>query len=242
MPRLSLGLPSFRALRRIALAIVVLGAVYFGWFRHSSLVSASHVTVEGVTTSDGPRIVAALTAAGHGESTLDVNTGALEAAVASFPTVASVSADASFPNSLTIHVTPRPPAMIASDGSSEMPIAADGTILSGMQLTKDQTASLPVLHVNTVHDSGHLGGAPLERALVIGAAPAPLRPLIEGAATDPSTGVTVTLRGGFRIEFGTSDAAAQKWASAAAVLADPKLHTLAYVDVRLANRPAVGGP
>jgi cell division septal protein FtsQ len=95
--------------------------------------------------------------------------------------------------------------------------------------------------VKTVHSSGRLGGDPLGRALVIGAAPAPLRPLIEGASTDPETGVTVTLKGGFRIEFGSSDSAARKWAAAAAVLADPKLDTLAYVDVSIPARPAVGG-
>jgi cell division septal protein FtsQ len=241
IPRPRFGLPSFGLVRMLALVLLLIAAGYFAWFRHSSLVSARHVTVEGVTTSDAPKIVAALTSAGRSESTLDVDIPRLEAAVASFPTVASVSADAHFPSGLTIHVTPRAPAMLASDGSDEVPVAADGTILTGLELTKDQTASLPVLHVKTVHDSGRLGGDPLGRALVVGAAPAPLRPLIDEASTDPDTGITLTMRGGFRIEFGTSDSAAQKWAAAAAVLADPKLDTLAYVDVSIPGRPAVGG-
>jgi POTRA domain-containing FtsQ-type protein len=140
LPSVRLGLPSWRAARIAALAIVLLAAVYFGWFRHSSLVAARHVTVEGASTSDAPKIVAALTSAGHTESTLDVDTGRLDAAVASFPTVASVSADAHFPSGLTIHVTPRPPAMLASDGNDEIPVAADGTILAGLELSKDQAA------------------------------------------------------------------------------------------------------
>ncbi len=241
IPRPSFAPPSFRAARIVVIALIAIAALYFGWFRHSSLVSARHVTVEGASTSDAPKIVAALTSAGHSESTLDVDIGKLQAAVASFPTVASVSADAHFPSALTVHVIPRPPAMLANDGSTEVPLAADGTILTGLELSKDEAASLPVLHVKTVHSSGRLGGDPLGRALVVGAAPTPLRPLIEGASTDSATGITVTLRGGFRIQFGSSDAAARKWAAAAAVLADPKLDTFAYVDVRIPARPAVGG-
>ena len=49
------------------------------------------------------------------------------------------------------------------------------------------------------------------------------------------------MRGGIPIRFGTSELAARKWAAAAAVLADPKTETLTYVDVRVPERPALGG-
>ncbi len=249
IPAIRLPRPSLAGLRElrfrrvlviVAVALAGLFAFYFGWFRDSSLVSVKHVTVNGVTTPDGEQVVAALTDAAKGMSTLHVDQARLEGAVSEFPTVAGVSVDPSFPSGMTITVAERPPALIASDGKSETPVAADGTILTGVQLPKREVADLPVLKVNQVRTS-HLEGSPLSKALVIGAAPEPLRPLIDGEKIEPDTGVVVTMKGGFRIEFGSSDLAVRKWAAAAAVLADPKLRSLTYIDVRLPQRPAVGG-
>ncbi len=238
------GLREIR-LRRFLVVVVIsaaaLFAFYFGWFRDSSLVSVKHVTVKGASSADSDQVVSTLTDAAKGMSTLDVDQAKLAAAVASIPTVESVSADASFPSSMTIDVTERPPALIASDGHTETPVAADGTILTGLELPKNEAAKLPVLQVDEVRTSGTLGGSPLSKALVIGAAPAPLRPLIEDEKVQPKLGVVVTMKGGFRIEFGSSELAGRKWAAAAAVLADPKLEALTYVDVRVPQRPAVGG-
>jgi cell division protein FtsQ len=245
LPRPSLaGVREMRLRRALVIAVVsfaALFAFYFGWFRDSSLVSVKHVNVQGVTTSDSDQVVAALTDAAKGMSTLDVDQAKLTAAVLSFPTVEAVSADASFPSSMTIHVIERPPALIASDGKSETPVAADGTILTGLQLPKDEASKLPVLKVDQVRESGRLAGTPLAKAIVIGTAPPPLRSLIEGEKVESGTGVVVTMTGGFKIEFGSSERAGRKWAAAAAVLADPKLDSLTYVDVRIPQRPAVGG-
>ncbi len=244
LPSLSvprLRLPGSRGLRIVAIVLLALGGLYFAWFRHSSLVAARDVKVVGATTSDAPRIVAALEAAGHSQSTLDVDTSALQRAVADFPTVASVSADASFPRGLTIHVDTRPPAMVADDGSHQVAVAADGTILGGIDVPKDKADALPVLHVKEVHDSGRLGGSPLQRALAVGSAPAPLRPLVVGVSSGGSEGISVTMKGGFRVVLGDTAALARKWAAASAILADPKLDTFAYIDVTVPQRPAVGG-
>ncbi len=51
----------------------------------------------------------------------------------------------------------------------------------------------------------------------------------------------VTLRGGIPVRFGNGSRATEKWAAAAAVLADPKLDSLTYLDVRVPERPAAGG-
>jgi cell division septal protein FtsQ len=245
VPRPSLaGLREMRIRRMLVIALVsfaALFAFYFGWFRDSSLVAVKHVTVNGVTTPDSDQVVTALTDAAKGMSTLNVDQAKLSAAASSFPTVESISADASFPSGMTIDVSERPPALIASDGRDETPVAADGTILTGLTLPKDDASKLPVLKVDQVRESGRLAGTPLEKALVIGAAPAPLRPLIAGEKVEPGTGVVVTMDGGFRIEFGSSELPGRKWAAAAAVLADRGLHSLTYVDVRIPTRPAVGG-
>jgi cell division protein FtsQ len=81
----------------------------------------------------------------------------------------------------------------------------------------------------------------LEQALIAGAAPEALRGLIETIDHSDDTGVSVELRGGIPVRFGSGERAAEKWAAAAAVLADPKLDALTYLDVRVPERPAAGG-
>ena len=63
---------------------------------------------------------------------------------------------------------------------------------------------------------------------------------VRAAARRRPAGVTATMHGGIELRFGTAGAARAKWAAAAAILADRRLETLAYVDVRVPQRPAVG--
>jgi hypothetical protein len=53
-------------------------------------------------------------------------------------------------------------------------------------------------------------------------------------------GVVLTLRG-VEGRFGGSSRTDAKWAALAAILADPRLTSVTYVDVRAPGRPAVGG-
>jgi cell division protein FtsQ len=234
-------LPSL-AWRQAVLLLLGVGAVlaagYFLYLRDSSLVAVTDVEVEGVRSGDRERIVAALEAAGEGMTTLHVQPDELEAAVAGFPTVESVSADASFPHGLRIDVTERPPALVAQAGGREVPIAADGTLLSGVSAASE--LDLPVVELGGLPQSGKLTGEPLEQALVAGAVPDELRPLIEDISYSKDYGVVLTMKGGIPIRFGPGARAEAKWAAAAAVLADPKLEALGYVDVRVPERPAAG--
>ena len=151
--------------------------------------------------------------------------------------MASVSADPSFPHGLTIHVTERQPALVVHAGDRQVPVAADGSVLPGIEVK----GQLPELEVDRLPDSGRLSGEPLAEALAIGAAPAPLRPLIDGVSVSSDYGIVVTMRGGIELRFGTADREDQKWAAVAAILADRHLTTLTYIDVRVPERPAVGG-
>lgn len=222
----------------VAIVAGALAITYFAWFRHSSFVAVENVKVEGVTSADRDQVTAALTGAAKGMSTLDVDAGKLAGAVSGFPTVASVTADASFPHGLTVHVTERNPVLVASDGDRQVPVAADGSLLPGVDA---QGANLPVLKVDQIPSAGRLGGEALDEAHVVSAAPKPLAPLIDGITTTHSSGVVITLHGGIALRFGSAAKSTQKWAAAAAVLADPKVTTLGYVDVRVPSRPAIGG-
>jgi cell division protein FtsQ len=232
-------LGSFRRRAIVALVIVAaLAIAYFAWFRDSSLVAVDDVTVEGLGGGSSNPATAALVAAAKDMTTLDIDQSRLDQEASRFPEIAAVSADASFPHGLTLHITQRPPRMIAHDGDRTAPVAADGTVLTGDDVPRSgKLPSLPVDHLPT---TGRLSGTSLDEALLLGAAPAPLRREIIGVSSSQSHGIEVKLHGGIELRFGTSGAAADKWAAAAAVLADKRLTTLSYVDVEVPKRPAVG--
>lgn len=224
----------------VIVAIVAggLAVAYFTWFRHSSFVAINDVKVEGVHSSDQDEITAALTRAAKGMTTLDVDASKLASAVSGFPAVASVTAHPSFPHGLTVEVIERRPVLVASDGDQQAAVAADGSLLPGLST---DGANLPVLKVDQLPGGGRLDGTALEETRVVGAAPGPLRPLVEGVTSTSDDGIVVPLQGGIDVRFGTSGKARAKWAAAAAVLADPEVTTLRYVDVQVPSRPAIGG-
>jgi cell division protein FtsQ len=223
----------------VALLAGALAITYFAWFRHSSLVAVERVRVDGVSSADRDQITAALTDAAAGMTTLDVDATKLASAVSRFPSVASVSVDPSFPHGLTVHVAERVPVLVASEGQHRrVPVAADGSVLPGLDV---DGSTLPVLRLDDVPETGRLGGEPLDEARVIGAAPSPLRPQIEGATTSEEDGIVVAMRQGIDLRFGAPTESKAKWAAVAAILADPQVTTLEYVDVRVPSRPAIGG-
>ena len=139
---------------------------------------------------------------------------------------------------MRIEVDERPPALVVSAGEREVPVAGDGTLLTGVAVDEEQ---LPVLAVEEIPSGGLLGGEPLQQALVVGATPPQLLPLIEKIEMTKDFGIEIVMRGGIPVRFGTATRAAEKWAAAAAVLADPSLEALTYLDVRVPERAAAGG-
>jgi cell division protein FtsQ len=233
--------PSNSARRRVllvALLAVALGLAYFAWFRDSSLVAVREVEVRGASGADREQIVAQLTDAAEEMTTLHVRNDELANAVREFPSVASVSADAGFPHGLEITVVEHQPRLIAHGGDRQVPVAADGSLLPGVK-TGDE--KLPELSIDELPGAGRLSGDALSEALAIGAAPAPLRPLIAGASVSKDYGTVVAMRDGIELRFGSRDRRHEKWAAVAAILADEQLESATYVDVRVPDRPAVGG-
>jgi hypothetical protein len=140
--------------------------------------------------------------------------------------------------SVTPHLIPaRPTAMIGS-GEEAVAVGADGAILTWLPAPEE--GSLPRLPLEAPPEDGRLHGPALEQAKVLGAAPAALRPYLEGSYFGES-GVDVKLTSGVELRFGSAGQAARKWRAAAAVLADPGVATLDYVDLHAPSRPAIGG-
>ncbi len=132
---------------------------------------------------------------------------------------------------------PRATATIGT-GSDAVAVGPNGQVLAWIPISED--ALLPYLPLSSVPKGGRLSGPVLEQARVLGAAPAALRPYIESSYYGES-GVDVELRSGIELRFGDASQAAAKWKAAAAVLADPSITALDYVDLHAPRRPAVGG-
>jgi cell division protein FtsQ len=226
-------------LATLAVLAITAAAGYFLWLRDSSLVAIDNVDVVGVTAGERAAIIEELTDASESMTTLHVDRGRLESIAAGYPTIASIHIDPNFPHGMRIEVTERPPTMVVQAGEQAVPVAGDGTLLTGVEVSKDE--NLPVLEVDEAPRGTILEDSQLDQALVVGAAPEELRPLIEHIDMSKEYGVEVTLRGGIPVRFGNAAAASEKWSAAAAVLADPKLDTVSYLDVRVPERPAAGG-
>ncbi|HEX5763472.1 MAG TPA: hypothetical protein VFY04_10205 [Solirubrobacterales bacterium] len=134
-------------------------------------------------------------------------------------------------------VLPKATATIG-EGSDAVAVGPDGAILAW--LTLPEGMQLPRLPISEPPQKGELGGEMLEQALVLGAAPPALRPYIERSYYGDS-GVDVELRAGIELRFGDTRQLDLKWKAATAVLADPEVTALDYVDLHAPRHPAVGG-
>jgi hypothetical protein len=132
---------------------------------------------------------------------------------------------------------PRATATIGT-GSDAIAVSPSGEILAWLPLAED--APLPYLPLSEPPKGGHLAGPVLQQARVLGAAPAALRPYIESSYLGES-GIDVGLRSGIELRFGDASQVGIKWKAAAAVLADPSITTLDYVNLHAPRRPTVGG-
>lgn len=133
--------------------------------------------------------------------------------------------------------SPQPAATIGS-GSEAVVVSATGAVVGWLPVPAEPP--LPALPLTEVPKSGHLAGTALQQARVLGAVPAALRPYVERSYYGQS-GVDVILTSGIELRFGDASQAARKWAAAAAVLADPSITALDYVDLHAPNHPALGG-
>ncbi len=132
------------------------------------------------------------------------------------------------------------PEVTAQIGSGEDAVAvtASGAIAPWWPLSEE--SELPLLPLSEPPKSGRLAGPALAQARVLGAAPPALRPYLAGSYYGES-GVDVETTSGIELRFGDATQARLKWKAAAAVLADPSIEALDYVDLHAPSRPGVYG-
>jgi cell division protein FtsQ len=233
------------ALLCLAVAVVLAPAGY--WL----LANSSAFAVSGVSVSGGGAIVsaevrAAAVEAVGGRSLLRVDAGTIERAVERLPYVRTAVVDRAFPHTLSIQITTYRPAAAIRSGRSAYLVSSDGRVLSrdvpennrlpviraarGLDLAPgrrvpagDVAAALSVLRVvphTFVHRVGHV------RKLV----------------TDDS-GIVAVIGRGLQLRLGASSQLDLKLRVAVRVLRSMQATTrsaLAYVDVSVPGRPALG--
>jgi cell division protein FtsQ len=206
------------------------------WLRDSSVVQVRDVFVTGLASAEEAQIRQALKSAALDMTTLHVREDALRAAVAQYPSIAGLKTHASFPHKLSIEVRERAPVVAIQSGGGKVAASGDGLVLRGMK-----ASGLPTLRVRTVPAGERVTDRRTLGALgVAGFAPAELRGRIERLWSGPR-GLTLDLRNGPDLVFGSGSDAARKWTAAVRVLADPSAAGATYLDLRVPERVAAGG-
>ena len=229
-----------RSRRRLALAILLvlaLGALYMLWLRDSSFVRVERVHITGVTGRDAGRLRARLRAAALRMTTLHVDEQALMRSLGANSGVRALRVESNFPHALRIAVVQELPVAVLVSGGDRVPVAAQGVLLPAMS-----GAGVPAIDVGTFPSHGRLGrGRALRLVSCAAAAPPDLLPRVDRIRELPHKGLVAYLRNGPRVIFGSAKALDEKWAAAAAVLADGSSRGASYIDVRMPDRPVAGG-
>ena len=134
-------------------------------------------------------------------------------------------------------VPPRATATIGS-GRGAIAVGPDGRVLDWLPLPEG--TRLPQLPLAEPPRTAASPGRCCSRRGSSARRPPTLRPYLASSSYGES-GVDVELRSGIELRFGDAFAPAEKWRAAAAVLADPSITALDYVDLHAPGRPAVGG-
>ena len=131
------------------------------------------------------------------------------------------------------------PRVVAQIGSGKQVIlvGSNGHLLGP---ATGKRANQPVLPLKKRPPGDHVRGRVLEEVRILAATPKALRPYVASTKWG-KTGIDVALTSGIEIRFGDQSEANRKWAAAAAMLADPSVTLLSYVDVHAPTRPSVKG-
>ena len=225
-----------RGFAAVLLLAVVLGAGWL-WVRDSGLAKVTSVTVTGSTTNEEGAIRAALDSAAREMTTLHVKQDVLNESVSPYTSVAGLRVRTDFPHKLSIEVLERRPVAALDVGGRRVPVSSSGFVLTGVNADRD----LPSIKEERTPPDGTVADRRTRAAIAVAAA-APQELLKRSERLYwGSRGLTLDLRDGPPLYFGTGDDSNLKWAGAARVLAEPSAAGATYLDLRVPGRVAAGG-
>jgi cell division protein FtsQ len=238
MHRLSRVWRALRWRRLLVVALLAPALAYGGWLalRDSSFVAVRDVTINGVSGPNASDVRGALRSAAREMTTLHLSVGQLRAAVAGYPVVAGISVKTDFPHAVSIRVLERAPVAVVVAGQQRVAASADGVLLR----TGVTRKGLPEVRIQGALGPRVTDARALRALALLGPAPAQVRARVRSVYAS-KRGLAASVVNGPLLVFGTAERAEAKWIAATRVLADPSAAGAAYVDVRIPERPAVGG-
>lgn len=248
-----------RSWRTLILVVALVGCGLLGWlwYRGSSFVKVTHVTVTGLSGPDVIQIRGALTDAALRMTTLNIDVARLESSVSSYRYVQSLTVATSGAHGVVISVHERLPIAYVAIGSRRLLADGAGLLLPGGTVAAGMLPVVP-LPAGAVASTGRAvassagartsgaGGAAISSAgaraalAVLAAAPYAMLAHVASATSSNAHGVILQLRHGPQLYFGAPTQLASKWNSAVSVLQDRSSAGAAYIDVTDPQRPAAG--
>jgi cell division protein FtsQ len=182
-------------LSAIGAAVVLIGGSVAA--AYSPLFAVERITVVGDTTLDAAAVEAALSEQ-VGTPLALVDSSEVKAALLAFPLIETYALEAKPPHDLTVRIVERTPVGVIRSDAGYTLVDAAGVALS---TTSDQPAGQPLLDI----PSG-TGSAAFESAgLVVRSVPADVRAALTTVSATTPDDVTLTLRSGLTIVWGSSD-------------------------------------
>jgi cell division septal protein FtsQ len=218
-----------------ALGLAVAGG--WLWFSNSSFVRVRQITITGLSGPAVPQIERSLRRAALTMSTLHMNVAKLDAAVAGYPEVRTLTVSTHLPHAAVIHVYEQVPvAAISVGGQTEVVDGAGDVLRQSMP-----HGVLPTVPLKAGPVRGTIGARGARAALrVLAAGPYSFLTHVQMATDSRANGVILTLRNGPQLYFGTGGELKRKWRAALATIIDPASHGASYIDVSDPERPAAG--
>lgn len=229
--------PSRSTVALILLAVFVVLASTWLLVRNSSLVAVQQVRVVGLDGHYDQGARKAVVTEAKQMTTMNVSKDDLTAAVSQFLDVADLRVDADYPHKLTVYVDVHRPVAAVKAGGRIVAVTADGLVLESTR----GLSALPVVDADGLIRDDRVSGEKTAQALtVLGAAPDVLLRRVKSVEWQ-KRGLVLILEKGVKLRFGDAEKAAAKWKAVAAVLAAAESKGLSYIDVRIPERPAIGG-
>jgi cell division septal protein FtsQ len=224
----------------VLIAVLLMAAIAAGgWLlvRNSSLVAVREVRVVGLSGYYDRQAKRAVTAAALQMTTMNFDARRIEQVAGEFADVASVRVETDYPHAATVWVNIRRPVLIVRLNGRTVTLSQDGQVINPVHAV----SGLPHIEASGAVTGGRVtGGKALVAAKLLGAAPDVLLRRVR-AIRWGRLGVVVALDKGPDLYFGSAADAALKWRDAATVLASAQSRGAAYLDLRVAGRPAIGG-
>ena len=195
----------WKAASIVSVALASLGGIGDGLV-HSPVVETRDVTVSGVSQLTPQRVLKI----GGLTGTVNVfflDPDAVEHRLESDPWIASATVQRRLPHTVTVSIRERVPIAAVGNGSGFDAVAADGTVLR----SGPSQRGLPLIQAASTSDRA-------AAAAVVGSMPASLRALTDEVDVNPGREVSVKLRSGVIVTYGTAGDPIAKAQALAAVL------------------------